>query len=131
MRVGIWAIVILLLAPTSAIGQTITAFKTGEETTGMTKQCMYQALGNTYTTTIKSVQLCSLTIQVRSPVQRTQGYDSAAPVQPTTVTAFTTGERDTGMTKQCYYDALGSTYTRTIGSVELCPLSIQVRPGGY
>ena len=44
-----------------------------------------------------------------------------------TVTAFKTGERTTGMTKQCFYDALGSAYTRTIGAVELCPLSIQVR----
>ena len=42
-------------------------------------------------------------------------------------TAFKTGERTTGMTKQCFYDALGSAYTRTIGAVELCPLSIQVR----
>ena len=42
-------------------------------------------------------------------------------------TAFKTGERTTGMTKQCFYDALGSAYTRTVGSVELCPLTIQVR----
>ena len=48
-------------------------------------------------------------------------------VSAQTVTAFKTGERTTGMTKQCFYDALGSAYTRTIGAVELCPLSIQVR----
>ncbi len=47
--------------------------------------------------------------------------------QNQTVTAFKTGERTTGMTKQCFYDALGSAYTRTIGSIDLCPLTIQVR----
>jgi len=31
-----------------------------------------------------------------------------------TVTAFKTGEQISGMTKQCYYDALGSTYTLTV-----------------
>ena len=31
------------------------------------------------------------------------------------------------MTKQCFYDALGSAYTRTISSIALCPLSIKVR----
>ena len=48
-----------------------------------------------------------------------------------TITAFKTGEKTTGMTKQCFYDALGSEYTRTIRSVALCPLSIRVtrRPG--
>ena len=31
------------------------------------------------------------------------------------------------MTKQCFYDALGSAYARTISSIALCPLSIKVR----
>ena len=42
-------------------------------------------------------------------------------------TAFKTGERTTGMTKQCFYDYIGNGYTRTIRAIELCPLSIQVR----
>jgi len=41
-------------------------------------------------------------------------------------TAFLTGERTTGMTKQCYYDYLGSTYTRTVKSYDLCPLTIRM-----
>ena len=44
-----------------------------------------------------------------------------------TGTVFKTGERTTGMTKQCFYDYIGNGYTRTIGAIELCPLSIQVR----
>src|SRR5450759_611645 len=42
------------------------------------------------------------------------------------MTAFKTGEQTTGMTKQCFYDALGSAYTRTVSSIDLCPLTVQV-----
>ena len=42
-------------------------------------------------------------------------------------TAFFVREIDTGgMTKQCVYDYLGSTYVITISSVRLCPLTIEV-----
>ena len=42
------------------------------------------------------------------------------------VMAFKTGERITGMTKQCYYTFGGNQYTRTIQAVQLCPLTIRV-----
>ena len=42
-------------------------------------------------------------------------------------TAFLVGEQVTGMTKQCFYDFAGSTYTRTVPSYALCPLTIEVR----
>lgn len=41
-------------------------------------------------------------------------------------TAFLSGELETGMTKQCFYDYLGSQYTITIDAIRLCPLTIQV-----
>lgn len=41
-------------------------------------------------------------------------------------TAFFKYERVTGMTKQCYYDYLGSEYVRTMRSIDICPLTIQV-----
>jgi hypothetical protein len=41
-------------------------------------------------------------------------------------TAFYTGEKVTGMTKQCYYKFLGSQYTRTMRAIDICPLNIQV-----
>lgn len=110
--------------------QTATAFKTGEETTGMTKQCSYNALGNDYTLTISSVRLCPLTIKVRTNITPDKQAPTVPEPAPRTVTAFKTGENTTGMTKQCFYNALGSGYTRTISSVALCPLSIQVRAGG-
>jgi hypothetical protein len=33
------------------------------------------------------------------------------------------------MTKQCFYDALGSTHTKTVNASAVCPVSIRVRPG--
>jgi len=42
-------------------------------------------------------------------------------------TAFFSHEIKTGgMTKQCVYNYLGSTYVITINSVKLCPLTINV-----
>jgi len=127
IRNALLVLAVLAFGSTPALpAQTVTAFKTGEQTTGMTKQCFYDALGNEYTRTIGSVELCALSIQVQlSPTP------ARAPEPETrTVTAFKTGEQATGMTKQCFYDALGNQYTRTIGSVELCPLSIRVRLSG-
>lgn len=43
-------------------------------------------------------------------------------------TAFFKYERTTGMTKQCVYDYLGSEYTITLSSIDLCPVTIEV-PG--
>lgn len=36
------------------------------------------------------------------------GPSLPAPSRPSTFTAFLKGEQTTGMTKQCYYDGLGS-----------------------
>lgn len=37
---------------------------------------------------------------------------------------FSTGERQSGMNKICYYDCAGSSAAITVSSTELCPLSI-------
>jgi hypothetical protein len=101
-----------------------TAFFTGERTTGTTKQCYYEYLGDTYTITIGGIKMCPMSIEVPS-------YPSlpAPPPEPPSFgggLAFYTGEEETGMTKQCFYDYLGDTYTRTIDAVKLCPMSIKV-----
>lgn len=133
--VSIWshpiavAAVILLALPMSLGAQEITAFKTGEKTTGMTKQCFYDALGSEHTRTLKSIELCPLSIRVRNSARSTPPSQPSEPARPRTITAFKTGEQTTNMTKQCYYKALGSEYTQTVRSIELCPLSIQVKNG--
>jgi hypothetical protein len=57
--------VILVSAASAEAQSTVTAFLTGEQTTGTTKQCYYDALGSRHTQTVSSVALCPLTIQVR------------------------------------------------------------------
>lgn len=113
------------LVPVTAKAQTVTGLKTEEVTSGMTKQCIYDALGSQYTRTISSVALCPLSIQVPTPGSSSI-YSAPAPSRQSGGLAFKTGENVTGMTKQCYYNYLGSTKTLTISSVSLCPLTVQV-----
>ena len=46
--------------------------------------------------------------------------ESPSPV----VTCFSSGERESGMYKICYYECLGDTVAITVKSYELCPLVI-------
>lgn len=126
MRIGFLTMVVLgaLLAPSQVNAQTITAYKTGEVSSGMTKQCIYDGLGSTYMRTISSVALCPLSIQVSRPSPATD--NQMRPPSGGSITAYKSGEVVTSMTKQCIYDGLGNTYTRTISSVALCPLTIQI-----
>jgi hypothetical protein len=115
-----------IVGATALPAQTVTAFKTGEETTGLTKQCYY-AFGSTrYTKTIRSVELCPLSVQVQIPPSSQQRRPVRDPSRNSNVTAFKTGEETTGLTKQCYYAFSSTRYTKTIQAVELCPLSIKV-----
>ncbi len=112
----------VLLASTSAEGQ-VTAFKTGEEQTGLTKQCYY-AFGSTrYTRTVSSVTLCplSITVPIDGPAVGRRSTPS------TGLAAFKSGEEVTGLTKQCYYSFGTTRYTRTVRSFDPCPLSITVK----
>ena len=113
---------LLLFSASSASAQSITAFKTGELQTGMSKQCFYDALGSQYTRTVSAIQLCPLSVQV----QAAPSYGYEAPEVRTGGVAFKTGEQITGMTKQCYYNYLGSVVSQTVSSITLCPLTINV-----
>jgi hypothetical protein len=92
--------------------------KSGERAAGMNKVCYYDCVTGEVARTIGSAQLCPLTIgdNRADPPQR------PAPVQ---TTCFRKGEEVTGMTKQCAYDCLGSLRVQTIGSTQLCPLTIK------
>jgi hypothetical protein len=116
------ALTAMLAVAAELPAQTITAYKTGERTTGQTKQCYYDGLGSEYTRTVSSIALCPLSIQVttRNPAP------TPAPAPRSTITAYKTGEETTGSTKQCFYDGLGNRYTKTVQSHQLCPLSITV-----
>ena len=57
-------IVMIVAALLSASAFAGTAYLKYERVTGMTKQCVYDYLGNEYTKTIRSTELCPLTIRV-------------------------------------------------------------------
>ena len=57
-------IVMLAAALLSASAFAGTAYLKYERVTGMTKQCVYDYLGNEYTKTIRSTELCPLSIRV-------------------------------------------------------------------
>lgn len=118
------AVAAMLMITTELPGQTITAYKTGERTTGQTKQCYYDGLGSEYTRTVSSISLCPLSIQVTT--RNPSPAPTPTPAPRSTITAYKTGEETTGGTKQCYYEGLGSRYTKTVQSYQLCPLSITV-----
>ena len=125
MRTALTAsVAALVLAAVPLPAQTLTAYKTGERTTGMTKQCFYDGLGSEYTRTASSIARCPLSIQVttRNPASS----PSAAPAPRSTLTAYSSGEETTGTTKQCFYDGLGSRYTKTVQAYQICPLRITV-----
>ena len=63
MKGMILIMLIGLLAATSAYA--CMAFKTGEYTSGMNKICRYDHLGSDYHMTIKSYQMCPLSVNVR------------------------------------------------------------------
>lgn len=56
------ALIALTASATTFAG---TAFLKYERVTGMTKQCVYDYLGNEYTRTMRSTDLCPLSIEVR------------------------------------------------------------------
>jgi hypothetical protein len=123
------------MAATDLPAQGITAWKTGELVTGLTKQCYYNGLGSRYTRTVSRIELCPLSIpvttQAGTPKATTAKADpgSAPPPAPAprwTITAYRTGEEITGLTRQCHYQALGSRYTETVKSYQVCPLTITV-----
>lgn len=55
------ALIVLTASATAFAG---TAYLKYERVTGMTKQCVYDYLGNEYTKTVRSSELCPLSIKV-------------------------------------------------------------------
>ncbi len=112
-----------------------TGYKTGERVLGQTKDCYYDAAGKAYTKTVESYQLCPLTIRVAA--EQAPSYPSypsypsnPSPSAPSSRTGYKTGERVIGQTKECYYDVVGKSYTKTVESYQLCPMTISI-PNGY
>lgn len=126
MKIVIIAVAGIFAFGPQAEAQTATAFKTGERTSGMTKQCYYEFAGSEYIRTVQSYELCPLSIRISTAGAKSEPSETPK-YEASTVTALKTGERKSGMTKQCFYEFAGAEYTKTVQSYELCPLSIKIR----
>ncbi len=96
-----------------------TGFFVSERTQGLSKLCFYNVLDEIYTISVSAASLCPLS------------YDfTTSPPNPTVntppsggKTGFLRGERTQGLSKICFYDVLGETYTISVGAASLCPLT--------
>ena len=107
-----------------AVGET--CFANGDSASGMTKICYYNCIGGRASKTVRSVELCPVSIDV----QGTRGQTGLGSSNPNSSfgggqTCFKKGEYVDGMNKVCRYDCLGSPAETTIRATELCPLSVK------
>jgi len=90
-----------------------TGFLKGDRVSGMNKICYYNGPSGNFTKTISSVSIC--------PQSASDGKMSA----PTSsnVNGFLSRESTSGLNKTCYYNSTRGTFTKTVGSANLCPQS--------
>lgn len=120
----------LLLLPSIAHAQTVTAPKTGERTAGASKTCVYTAQGVEHTRTVDALAICPIAITVRASAGPSSGSpptETGTPrAKPATMIVVKTGEQAVGTTTRCYYEGEGRTFTRTVRQNQPCPPSITV-----
>ena len=119
-----------LLVPVATLGAQSTEvtgyFERESDSGGLTKQCIYTALGSTYVKTVQSYQACRPSERFSRP---SSSASAAAANESYSASArevtgyFRRAVEDGGMTKQCLYDALGSTYVLNVRSYQTCPSS--------
>jgi len=137
MQTRIWKLSAVIIAmafnlqPASAQSSQVTGYLKKEvDSGGMTKQCIYDALGSTYVKTVQSYQLCPNSERFTKPSSSSAAAAENDDYRATArqVTGYFKREiTDGGLTKQCLYDALGSTYVLTLKSHQVCPVSASFR----
>ena len=96
-----------------------TGFLVSERTQGLSKLCIYDVLGEVYTINVSAASLCPLSYKFATPPRR-----PSMSTRPTGGrTGFLKGERTQGLSKICFYDVLGETYTINVSAASLCPLN--------
>ncbi len=97
----------------------VTGFLKSESDQGRSKVCFYDVLGETHTLNIPSTSLCPVNYQFEAISRE----PAKPPADRFGKTGFFKREQEQGLTKICYYDVIGETYTITISAVKLCPLT--------
>lgn len=90
-----------------------TGFLQGERGSGLNKICYYDGVSGAFTKTIGSTQICPLS----ADDGRNAGSSSSSNI------GMLSGEETNGFNKTCYYSSVRGTFTKTIGSTQICPLN--------
>ncbi|NVK25946.1 MAG: hypothetical protein HWE10_13550 [Gammaproteobacteria bacterium] len=85
---------------------------TGEQTSGLNKICYYNGASGSFSKTVSNVSLCPLS------ADDGKGFGGAS-----SNTGFLSGQTTSGLNKTCYYNSPRGTFTKTVGSAQLCPQS--------
>lgn len=105
----------LVMAATPAPAET--CMKSGEQSGTMGTVCYYRCSFGETTENVGPAKLCPMTSQASAAaISRTVPTQRAG-------SCMKSGERTTGMSKQCIYDCAGTTKVETVGAAQLCPLT--------
>lgn len=116
-----FAIAALAAAVAFAAGgaQAETCMKSGEERGGLGTVCYYRCTFGETTRNVGAAQLCPPTAEASAA-----GISRSVP-RSGGGACIKQGERTDGMTRQCIYDCAGTRKVETVGSAQLCPISIR------
>ena len=74
--------------------------------------------------TVAAISSCAtmqrVAVAMDAANRQRQAQQAQQPRQPMYITASYKSEVVTGWTKQCFYDNLGTVYTKTVGSMDWC-----------
>jgi hypothetical protein len=106
------SLILIILSVISVCSLAGTGQLTGEQTSGLNKICYYNGVSGSFSKTVSNVSLCPLS------ADDGKGFSGT-----TSNTGFLSGENTSGFNKTCYYNSPRGTFTKTVGSVQLCPQS--------
>jgi hypothetical protein len=114
-RLALFVFILLITLDAEAV----TGFLVGERTQGLSRLCFYDVLGETYSISVSAASLCPLNYNFAiSPPNPNINTPPAGGK-----TGFLNGERTQGLSKICFYDVLGETYTINVSAASVCPVT--------
>ena len=129
-EIGMNRFFLAALLTMSSLSYAGTGFKTGEQISGFNKICYYDGASGAFSKTVSSISLCPLSADDGKGQGGGSNYGSnnstfgnSSQLNQMSNRGQLSGERSSGLNKTCYYDSIKGTFTKTVSSVSLCPLS--------
>ncbi len=119
MRAMLLAALAAAVMATAPSARAETCFKSGEEAGALGTVCTYRCSFGETSQNVGPGRMCPATAPA-SPTALNRAVPAARGGA-----CLKTGERVTGMSKQCLYDCAGSPKAETVGAAQLCPLTVR------